>query len=737
MFRKKQETLHRFDSMRRTTCVGCPSGCGIKVFLEEGRIVEIFGDEEHPTNKGSLCPKGMLTHFHLANPNRVTEPRLRESISEPFRKATWDEAIAFVSEKLAKIASTNGTDSIYIHGLETDPPDFLAGATWFAGLLGTPNIPERFFPRPFTAEGEIKKMFGIPASMLLMNAPRDWCHSRCILVYGSDPAASDPMTFGPIIDARDRGSTVLVIDSRKTVTASKASFSIRVKPGSESIALKGILHVLLEKGLIDEEFLQESTEGFDRFKSELQGFTPQAVARSCWVTSEDIEHMADLIGRVKPVQVLAGDWNSRRSLSDEDLVLCSALVLARGSVGVPGGGVNLLSASPFLRQTLLKGNEDSPETSQEQRFSINLENLLLDQKGKIGALISRGNPYARLSGGGITKAAFSEIPLVVHLSSYPNETLNHAHVSFPMSSWLEHSGLVAANNGRAIQWHHKVVEQPGECRSPLEFWTDLARAIIPEEECPWRDEEGNADANKAGAFFLSKNPLTEAISVEELDPETQPPGGILWPCVDSADLEFEDSRFIKGNVRGRNILFQTRDSFPSGEGRFPTSSGKVIFSMSYPGQKNDQSVGTKSRYPLMLTTGVLVDTIGDYGYFVTDRRPGADAAIIKIHPRLGKLIGVSAGEKLTVESSEGALTAPAWLSDDVDPRSIWCPEDIDPCQPFFEFESPKALFGVPSIDSGSRKFAMVTVYKTGTDRERARESIIRFVEELDSEPLGK
>ena len=732
MFRKKQETLHRFDSMRRTTCSGCPAGCGVKVFVRDGRISDIYGDEEHPTNKGSFCPKGMLTYFHLANPNRLTEPRMRESLTNDFRKVTWEEAIAFVSERLSEIATTHGKESVYIHGSEIDPFDYLAGATWFANHFGTPYAPPRFFPGPFTSAGIVKTMFGIPASTLLMNPPRDWCHSRCILLYGCDLAASDPMTFGPLVDARDRGATLLAIDSRNTVTASKASFALRVKPGSRSLALKGILHLLMRKGMIDEEFLVESTQDFASLKSEMDGYPPETVARDCWVDPREIAHMADLIGGTNPLQIIAGDWNSRRCLSDEDLFLCAALVCLKGSVGVPGGGVNFLNTSPFLWESWDQEKSENWATSERQAFSINLEDLLPPQSGKAGALICRGNPCARLADGKRTKAALREMPLIVHLSSYPNETFNHAHVSFPMSSWMEYSGLVAANNGRAIQWQHKVVEPPGACRSSLEFWTALANANNLGGHCPWSDGKGSVDFRKAADFFLAKNPLTQAICAEDLDPETNPPGGMLWPCVDPSEMTFENSRLIKGNVRGLNILFQRGRNYPLADRRFPTASGKIIFPASIRMEKSGESRARKDLYPLMLMTGVLVDTVDEFGYFVTDRRLGSNVPILKIHPRLGNLIGVSNGEPLTVESDKGAFTAPAWLSDDVDPRTIWCPEGIDPYQPFFACESPRSLFDHPSADPASSEFARVTLYTAQSDRESTRELISRFVEELES-----
>lgn len=732
MFKKKQQTVRDFDTMRRSTCGNCPAGCGVKVFLKNGEIVDIFGDEEHPVNKGSFCPKGMLSYFHGTSRNRITQCSIRASLAQPFQNVRWGEAIRALSKRISEISSTFGKESIYIHGSDSDPFDYLAGAAWFARHFDIANAPARFFPRPFGKGGIIDNMFGVPGSALLMNSPRDWCHSKCILLYNCDLAATDPMTLGPLLDARDRGTPLLTIDSATTMTSSRATLSLRVKPGSESLALKTILHLLIRKGMIDEEFIQESTEGFTSLKTELEKVSLETAAKDCWVDIKELERMADVIGRAYPIQVIAGSWHSRRHLSEVELFLCATLVCARGSIGIPGGGLNLLNASPFLWGSPDLKNSGNAGTSEEEESHFNFEEILLSTKNKIGALICRGNPCGRLADCKKTKAAMSEIPLLVHLSSYPNETFHHAHFSFPMSSWLEYSGVIATNNGRSVQWHHKTVEPPGECGSNLQFWTDLAASMDSDKPCPWRNGQGEVDSLKAAHFFLSNNPLTQAISAEDLDPEVNPPGGILWPCIDPSELDFEDSRLIQGNVRGKNILFRRSTNYPLSESRFPTTSGKINCAVALIRDKSSLAEPQKILYPLILITGTLIDSTDEFGHFVTDRGVGANSSGIKIHPQLARLICVNKGESLTLENGNGTLTAPAWLSDDIDPRTVWCPEGMDPYQPFLAYENPRGLFDLPSSGLASKAFAWVTAYKFRSEKEATTALIVRFVEQFQS-----
>jgi len=745
--RKKQASIREYSSIHRTTCCNCPAGCGIKVFLNDKTIVDIYGDEEHPVNKGAFCPKGLLSYFHLKNPKRIVTPQIRKTLNDPFKSVSWDQAIAFAARKIQDLTEQKGKDGLFIHGHECAPFAYSAGASLFARAFGTVNNPESFLPRPFGNEGAIRKMFGVSGAQLLMNTPRDWCHSRCILLYECDLAASDPVTFGPIIDARDRGATLLTIGSRRTITSSKATFTLRVKPGSQSTILKGIIHLLIEKGFVDQDFLKESTTGYDGFKTKMKSFSPHTVAKSCWVKDEDLERMAELIGKAKPLQVIAGDWSTRSHLSDEDLCACGALLCLRGSVGIPGGGLNLLSVSPFSFEV---GSPEESRCSHDRNGAVPnrfLENILMDAPDSIGALIWHGNQSAKMAVDKETKTRLEEIPLIVHLSSYPNETYHYSHVSFPMSSWLEYSGLVSINNGRAIQWHNRIIDPPGECKSPLAFWFDLAHACNMAEHFSWTTKTGNLDERSAGDHFLQENPLTRSATVDKLDPDKNPPGGLLWPCTEEGDLEFEESRFLigrQGNVRGKNILFERHTQFPLTEKRFPTPSGKIrllaLNGAECPNSKTSVEHQTAlpdislsdgdTRFPLVLTTGVLVDFVEEFGYFVSDRDTWTANMMVQINPRTAKVLGIENRNMMIIENERGIISAPAWLHDGLDPRVIWLPKGLDPFQPHFGYESPFSLFHTPDTCSEKKGFTMVTAYKEGQDKVKNLQQLLNFLRKL-------
>lgn len=737
--RKKQEPTGAYTRMVRTTCGNCPTGCGLKVFLDHHGLVDIFGDEEHPTNKGSICPKGMLSLRHLANPTRLRLPQIRKKLSEPYRQVSWPEALDFILGRLELSAARSGRQAVHILGAETDPFAYTAGATWFAAHYGAGSIPAQFYPAGLGEAGAVQRMFGVAGQRMLMNTPRDWAASNCILIFRSDLAATDPISAGPVLDARDRGVPLMVIDSKKNMTTSRASCSLIVRPGSEATALKGIIHLLLKDKRVNQEFLSEWTDGIVPLVPLVSSCDPASVAAQCGVSQEEFLRLADLLGKnSRSLQVIAGDWASRGSLSDEELSLCGALVALTGSVGIPGGGLNLLCNSPFNWAEMLKQPADGSQPLKDYHASLCLPKLLTAGKPPVEALFCHGNLYPRLGGGEAVREAWGKIDLVVHLGAYPCETHHRAHVSLPMSSWLECEGLLATSNGRALQWHHQVVDPPEQCRSPLEFWTELALGCNLGEFFPWVDQSGGIDHGQAANFFLQRCPLTRAASVDLLDPETNPPGGLLWPCVEDKDLAFEDTHFIKGNVRGPNILFQRRLNFPDSGQRFPSPSGRVSFAGQGSVSQPEVTLSSDQHHPLILIIGALVDYVPEFGFFVSNRPPQALSPMVKLHPQLGRLLGIRRGDLVVVENDLGSFTGPAWPSDEVSPGTLWCPEGVDPHQPHFVSPSPQHLFPLQPGASCRASRTAVTLYPQGGDRERSRGLLLDFLTQLQQEPpLGR
>jgi ferredoxin-nitrate reductase len=694
---KKQETTRDYDEVKKTTCGSCPAGCGLKVFLHMGKVVDIFGDEEHPINKGSVCPKGLLTHLHLGHPKRIVTAGIRRATSEAFTQVSWDSAVDYVKGELEQLIEKHGGESVVLYGSESDPFEYLMGANWFARETGlgvhTRDASPSTESRPCST---VERMFGIRRSHLLTNHPRDWCDSKCIILYASDLARCDPITFGPVIDARDRGAALVVIDQHPTRTSLMASMSVIVKPGTQSIFLKGVIRHLIDRNLVDRDFIRRETTGFDALASDLQRYSIERVTQTCRVDASEISRLGDRIGKLWPVQIIAGDWHSRNYLKEDDLHACALLACLRGSIGIAGGGLNFLGASPFRGQA-------GPDQDADARAKL----------AKARAVICCGNPFGARPE--LDRAMAVSDPLVVQLSLYPNTTYQRAHVSIPVSSWMEYDSVHGRSNSRTVQAHRKVVDPPGECRSPLEFWTALACAMNGDLRPLWLRPGGKVNHIAAADCFLKENLLTKLMTFAHLDPEVQKPGGVLWPCIEPADLEFETNRSIKGTVRGRSILFLHGRNYPGSTTRFPTPSGRIEFQ-----PVTAPQVDVPTRYPLSLVMGVNVDFVEDFGHVVNDETLPAPRPLFRIHRQLATAAGVTTGDIVTVKNDLGAISGPARIVCDLDPAVVWCPAGVEPCQPLYPYANPATLFGV------GEPFAPVILFKDAADESWVREKIARM-----------
>ena len=167
---KKQQTIRPFDAIKYGICANCPAGCGVKAFMNGTTPVDFFGDEEHPLNKGSLCPKGFVLYVAHDHKERVLVPGIREDTCTAWKQASWDEAVATVADKL------NELDEGVVLALPAStkaPMDYVAGAEWLASVQSKAIAPAAFVPAALSVNGAIAKMFGLPASELCMGSQRD------------------------------------------------------------------------------------------------------------------------------------------------------------------------------------------------------------------------------------------------------------------------------------------------------------------------------------------------------------------------------------------------------------------------------------------------------------------------------------------------------------------------------------------------------------------------------------
>ena len=243
-------------STHTTTCYMCACRCGVKVTLEEGRVRFIQGTPEHPVNQGVICAKGSAGIMKQYSPAKLKQPLMRKPGAErgrgEFVPVSWEHALSLLTERLKKIRSSDPKKLAFFTG--RDQMQALTGL--WAQQFGTPNWAAHggFCSVNMAAAG----LYSIGYSFWEFGAP-DWDRARYFVLWGvAEDHSSNPIKIG--LDRLKRaGAKFVSINPVRTGYSAIADEWIAVRPGSDGLLALSMVHVLLKRGLIDQEFLVRYT----------------------------------------------------------------------------------------------------------------------------------------------------------------------------------------------------------------------------------------------------------------------------------------------------------------------------------------------------------------------------------------------------------------------------------------------------------------------------------------------
>jgi anaerobic selenocysteine-containing dehydrogenase len=248
---------------------GCHGGCGVLAHIEDGRLVKIEGDPDHPWNQGRICARCLAMTKYVYHPDRLTKPLLRagERGEGKWREITWDEAFDYIEEKMTKIRAEYGAESvIFSMGTGRDIGPWLC---MLAYAYGSPNVMFAlsglacYSPR-IAAVATVQGDYCIlDASQWLPERYADPRYTRpeCIVIWGYNiPSTCPDNVFGHwIIDLMKQGTKIICIDPRLSFFASRADVWLQLRPGTDGAVAMGFLNVIINEGLYDRKFVEDWT----------------------------------------------------------------------------------------------------------------------------------------------------------------------------------------------------------------------------------------------------------------------------------------------------------------------------------------------------------------------------------------------------------------------------------------------------------------------------------------------
>jgi anaerobic selenocysteine-containing dehydrogenase len=326
----------------------CPDTCAMIYEVEDGRLIEVRGNKEHPMTRGRLCVKLKDYHDHHYNPDRVLYPLRRTGPkgSRQFTRISWDEAITEITARWKDIIARYGSQAIMPYsylGNEGLVQGLTAGDAFFNCLGSTVN------EKTFCASGSST------AWLLTVGPtggvdPESFVHSRYIVIWACNSISTNLHHWPFVLEARKRGAKVVVIDSYRSRTAKQADWHIMPKPGTDGAFAMGVIAAMIENGLVDREWVDNHTVGFEELAERAKEFTPAYVEH---VTGVPAAYIARFCPRLRQSPTFrhphgrgaraARRWrpdHSRRvcdSCARRLMASCRRRIVADAALGVPGG----------------------------------------------------------------------------------------------------------------------------------------------------------------------------------------------------------------------------------------------------------------------------------------------------------------------------------------------------------------------------------------------------------------
>ncbi len=480
-----------------TFCRICEVTCGLKVTVQDNRVVRIEPDRAHVVTNGSSCRKGIRFNTVQNSPDRVLHPIRRDR--DQWGGVSWNLALSEIGAKVRSLIDRHGPDSIaFCTGSGTPPYSFAAMMTMSAlvGGVGSKNIYGAGSQDCNNKLVVYQQMYGSP---LRVSYP-DLENTSLLIAIGSNPLVSQ-MTFthSPHVvrilrGIEKRGGRVVFVNPRVTESARAVGELVFIRPDTDVYFLLAFLHELILIDGVDHGVMDNHMSGFDKLAEICEPWTPERAETVTRIPAKIIRELVAAYRDAEGAVLYCGTGINQGSNATLAFWVLEAINAVSGNLDRRGGsmvGHGLFDVGKMVKKT---GRLDSPERSRVGGLplvgdtfpgAILADEILTPGKGQIKALFNFGaNPSLTFPNpGGRLDEALSSLDLLVCVDLFRNETGNHAHYILPCTTFLERPGMpmmmhwMTGNQAkRYVQYTDKVIEPPSEVRDESWIFIQLALA---------------------------------------------------------------------------------------------------------------------------------------------------------------------------------------------------------------------------------------------------------------------
>ena len=654
-----------FDSEVESICPFCGVGCQISLKVKDGRVKYVDGING-PANEGRLCVKGRFGFDYIHHDHRLTRPLIRREDApakglnvdpgnwgEVFREATWDEALDFAANGL----KGRGREVAGFGSAKCTNEEAYLFQKMIRQGFGHNNVDHCTRLCHASSVAALMENVGSGAVTATFNEIEN---ADVAIAIGCNPIENHPVAATYFKQFTKRGGKLIVMDPRGQALKRFASHMLQFRPGADVSMLNAIMHVIVEEGLFDQQYIDAYTENWEVEKAHLVGFAPEKMAGICGIEADVLRDVARTFAGAKSAMIFWGMGVSQHIHGTDNSRCLISLALMCGQVGRPGAGLH-----PLRGQNNVQGASDaglipmflpdyqsvtddgvrsaftdvwqSEDFSDEKGLTVT---EIMDEvhRGSIKAMYVLGeNPAMSDPDVEHARAALAKLDHLVVQDIFITETANYADVILPASAFAEKTGTVT-NTNRQVQMGRPALPPPGEAREDWWIEVELARRL----------GLGWAYRGPADVFAEMKLNMKSLSNITWDRLETQ--NAVTYPSLTPEDP-------------GQAIVFG--DGFPRPDGRARFTPASVIPPDDVP----------DAEYPMILTTGRQLEHW--HTGSMTRRASVLDAvepeANCSLHPSTLRRLGVPAGGVVRLTTKRGSIEIMAREDRAIAPDMVFLP----------------------------------------------------------------
>ena len=686
-----------YDSEVESICPFCGVGCQISLKVKDNKVKYVEGING-PANEGRLCVKGRFGFDYIHHDHRLTKPLIRRDDApakglnvdpgnwgEVFREASWEEALDFAAKGL----KGRGREVAGFGSAKCTNEEAYLFQKMIRQGFGHNNVDHCTRLCHASSVAALMENVGSGAVTATFNEIEN---ADVAIVIGANPVENHPVAATYFKQFTKRGGKLIVMDPRGVGLRRFASHMLQFRPGTDVSMLNAIMHVIVEEGLYDEQYIAAYTENWEAEKAHLKDFSPEKMAPICGIEAEVLRDVARTFAGANAAMIFWGMGVSQHIHGTDNSRCLISLALMTGQIGRPGAGLH-----PLRGQNNVQGASDaglipmflpdyqpveddgvrsaftdvwgSGDFSAEKGLTVT-EIMDAVHDGDIKAMYVLGeNPAMSDPDVDHARDALAKLDHLVVQDIFLTETANYADVILPASAFAEKSGTVT-NTNRQVQMGRPAVTPPGEAREDWWIEVELAKRLGLE----WSYE------SPADVFAEMK------LNMKSFD-------NITWDRLARENAVTYPS--LSADDPGQAIVFG--EGFPRPEGRAKFTPASIVAPDDVP----------DADYPMILTTGRQLEhwhtgSMTRRSKVLDGLEPEANCSL---HPSTLRRLGVAPGEHVRLSTKRGSIEIMAREDRAVAPDMVFLP--------FAYVEAAANILTNPAVDPYGKipefKFSAVRV----------------------------